>query len=185
MAKMGAMDSELFERRATRASMAKGLALTLAMTAVGLYVLSIAHGRPVRTLLGLFLTAVGGVGVLGFAWWTARPPVGLRLSAKGIKMGSPVGGSFQDLPWTQVRAVRVAPYNGKPVVAIDPVDPEWGMEGLKEHPLRIRNDQRAALGSWMFLHPGAFGMTPEALASEIERFHERFRSGAPPTYPRP
>lgn len=178
------MAYEPFERRATRRSMALGMFWTFVMAAVGLWMVTNRYAGGKATLVGYFLILAGGVSFLVFAAWTVRPPSGLRFGPGGIASKSPFGGSFQDLAWDQMASARLAPYRGKTVVVLDLVDPEYGMDSLKEHPLKIRQGQRDELGSWTYLQPSAYGMTPEQLLAEIQRSFAAFGPGSPPSYPR-
>ncbi|GEM_PF-579994 len=69
------------------------------------------------------------------------------------------------------------------MVIFDPVDEGWGLVDAKPAIRAMREVNRALVGSWMFLPTQPFGIEPEALIAEVDRYRRSLTPGAPVEYP--
>ena len=140
----------------------------------------------------LWMQLVGGALAAGFAFVFAlclaeivRPRIGLHLDVEGVHSRQALGGNAFDLPWSQLAGVRVVTLSRQSILAFDAVDADWGLVDVKPTVRAMRLANRALVGSWMSVPAQPFGIEPEALIAEIDRYRRALTPGAPVVYPRP
>ena len=115
------------------------------------------------------------VAIAAFLLWAwISPPLGtrarLRLDADGVHAGSAFAAYRFDLPWSEVKGARVEYDEGQRLVVLDVADSEAGLAVDDEVARTTRRKWLAAVGSPYAIPAHLYGLAPEALEAEIERW---------------